>query len=219
MSVVCASQYGGPSDPTSGTHGYHGDDLRGKMAFAELRMGSALGGLPYRSKLAITYNGRTVVAEKLDIGLGGAGCGGHSRAIDLWYETAQALGFNGLGVVSVQNAGQGSGKFQNAVNFPPYLGPGIPGTPEILPGESGIQGLVEKGLGAAAGSIFEHIPYLGKLVNWLKFITSTAGWVRIGKVLVGLFLLLTGVLGMANISTVEPTVNVAKKTAEIAAVK
>src|SRR5215813_13000580 len=44
--TVCASEYGGSSDPTSGSHGYHGDNLNGTMAYAELGMGTALGGLP-----------------------------------------------------------------------------------------------------------------------------------------------------------------------------
>jgi hypothetical protein len=98
---VCASQFGGPNDHT-GTHGYHGDDLRGTMAFAELGMGHALGGLPYKAQARITFNGKSVIATKLDIGLGGAGCGGHARAVDLWWETARAIGFNGLGVVTFE---------------------------------------------------------------------------------------------------------------------
>jgi hypothetical protein len=98
---VCASQYGGPHDNT-GTHGYHGDNLNGTMAFAELGMGHALGGLPYRAQARITFQGKSVIATKLDIGLGGVGCGGHARAVDLWWETARALGFNGLGVVTFE---------------------------------------------------------------------------------------------------------------------
>jgi hypothetical protein len=97
----CASVYGGPSDHTGST-GYHGDNLNGTMSYAELGMGKAMGNLPYRQKLRISYKGKSVVAEKLDIGGGGAGCGGHARGIDLWYQTAQALGFDGLGVVSVE---------------------------------------------------------------------------------------------------------------------
>lgn len=102
--VVGATYYGGPSDPSSGTHGYKGDDLRGKSAYAELGMGHALGGLPYKTKLKITNlaNKKSVVAEKLDIGLGGGPIQGHTRAIDLWYETAAAIGFNGYGLVSVE---------------------------------------------------------------------------------------------------------------------
>lgn len=97
----CASVYGGPADHTGST-GYHGDNLNGTMSYAELGMGKAMGNLPYRQKLRITYKGKSVVAEKLDIGAGGAGCGGHPRGIDLWYQTAHALGFDGLGVVTVE---------------------------------------------------------------------------------------------------------------------
>jgi hypothetical protein len=97
----CASMYGGPSDHTGST-GYHGDHLNGTMSYAELGMGKALGGLPYKQKARISYKGKSVVAEKLDIGAGGAGCGGHARGIDLWYQTAQALGFDGLGVVTFE---------------------------------------------------------------------------------------------------------------------
>lgn len=100
--VVCASEFGGPNDPGTGSHGYHGDNLKGTMAYAELGMGHALGGLPYRQQAKITYNGRTVTAVKLDIGLGGPGCGGKPRAVDLWWETANALGFSGLGVVTFE---------------------------------------------------------------------------------------------------------------------
>jgi hypothetical protein len=101
--VVGASTYGGPHDPSSGTVGASGTDLRGKMAFAELDMGHALGGLPMHSKLRITHGGRSVVAEKLDIGAGGGSVDGHHRSIDLWYQTAHALGLGDvwLGTVKV----------------------------------------------------------------------------------------------------------------------
>lgn len=98
----CASVFGGPGDPGTGSTGYHGDNLNGKMAYAELGMGKAMGNLPYKQKARISYNGKSVVAEKLDIGGGGAGCGGYVRGIDLWYQTAQAIGFDGLGVVQVE---------------------------------------------------------------------------------------------------------------------
>lgn len=100
--TVCASQFGGPGDPGTGSHGYHGDNLSGTMAYAELGNGQALGNLPYRQKARLTYKGKTVVAEKLDIGGGGGGCGGRQRAVDLWWETARALGFNGLDVIEFE---------------------------------------------------------------------------------------------------------------------
>jgi TP901 family phage tail tape measure protein len=102
--LVGASYYGGPTDGVSGTVGAAGVSLPGKMSFAELAMGEALGGLPFHTKLKIGYNGKSVVAEKLDIGLGGDDVGGHNRAIDLWYETANAIGMPGTGVVKVSPA-------------------------------------------------------------------------------------------------------------------
>lgn len=57
------------------------------------------------------------------------------------------------------------------------------------------------GLGEVAG-------LLGKLLHLL---TEKDGWIRLGKVLVGLFLLLVGVLGLANV-TPKPAAAVAKTT-------
>lgn len=97
--VVGASVYG-LGEAGTGTRGYRGDSLPGRMAFAELNMGRALGGLPYRAALDITYKGRTVTARKLDIGRGGGSVAGRPRAIDLWRDTARALRFpNGVGLV------------------------------------------------------------------------------------------------------------------------
>lgn len=106
--LVGASYYGGPTDSTSGTVGAAGVSLPGKMSFAELAMGKALGGLPFHTKLKIGYAGRSVIAEKLDIGLGGDSVNGRNRAIDLWYETAQAIGMPGLAVVKVSPVGAGA---------------------------------------------------------------------------------------------------------------
>lgn len=103
--LVGASYYGGPTDGVSGTVGAAGVSLPGKMSFAELAMGKALGGLDFHTKLKIGYNGKSVIAEKLDIGAGGDDVGGHNRAIDLWYETANAIGMPGTGVVKVSPAG------------------------------------------------------------------------------------------------------------------
>jgi len=106
--LVGASYYGGPTDHVSGTVGAAGVSLPGKMSFAELAMGKALGGLPFHSKLKIGYNGKSVIAEKLDIGAGGDDVKGYNRAIDLWYETANAIGMPGTGVVKVSPVeGQG----------------------------------------------------------------------------------------------------------------
>src|SRR5271165_4269333 len=100
-SKACASVFGG------GT-GYRGDILIGKMAFAELsnpgtKDFAALGNLPYKTKMLIKYKGKSVIAQKLDVGTGGGGCGGFPRKIDLYLDTATALGFpNGIDVVEYQ---------------------------------------------------------------------------------------------------------------------
>lgn len=101
----------------TGSTGYRGDDLTTTYAYAELVPGGhgtatedtakAMGGLKYKQKLAITLNGKTVVAQKLDIGLGGGPINGHDRAIDLHFDkTASSLGISSpaswAGVVHVQ---------------------------------------------------------------------------------------------------------------------
>ena len=117
--VVGASTYGGPGDPTSGDHGAYGP-LPGHFAFAELSNNygapindldfSALGHLPPHTLLQVTYNGRSLIAEKLDIGGGGPPVGDPpaARRIDLWYETAAALGFEGVGLVAIAPAPAGT---------------------------------------------------------------------------------------------------------------
>jgi cell wall-associated NlpC family hydrolase len=127
MSVdVTASTFGGPNDPGTGHVGYRGDDLRGRPCFAELSsnytaplshldfsaLGKALhngqgGALPYRKLVRVTHGQTTMVLEKLDVGRGGAGGAGTSRAIDIWYEAAQVLGLNGLETVTVEEAHPG----------------------------------------------------------------------------------------------------------------
>jgi hypothetical protein len=97
--VVGATTFGGPADPsTPGSVGAFGP-LSGHLAFAELSpsgtgVGGALGNLPPHTKLRVTANGRSVIAEKLDVGRGGGAVGQPPvpRVIDLWWETARALG-------------------------------------------------------------------------------------------------------------------------------
>jgi hypothetical protein len=115
--VVGASEYGGPGDSTTPTdHSSSGVALDGHMAFAELglpsasdpnpfdarNLGTALGygkALPFHTTVQITANGKSVVAEKLDVGEGGPPVGdpSHQRDIDLWWQTAQALGVDPTG--------------------------------------------------------------------------------------------------------------------------
>src|SRR5262249_30604454 len=97
--MVGATTFGGPADTsTPETVGAFGS-LSGHLAFAELSpdgtgVGGALGNLPPHTKLRITANGRPVIAEQLDVGRGGGFLGEPPapRVIDLWWETARALG-------------------------------------------------------------------------------------------------------------------------------
>jgi hypothetical protein len=91
------------------SRGYKGDDLNdGVMSYAELggtseTTATLLGGLPYMQPLTITYQGRSVVAYKRDIGYGQGNkrLDGHRYRIDLHTEVAQALGFPGEGLVQI----------------------------------------------------------------------------------------------------------------------
>jgi hypothetical protein len=96
--TVGATEYGGPGDPSSGTVGASGVSLIAQPdSFAELggttfATAGALGGLPYGTPLEISAGGRSVVAYKEDIGLGGGPIAGYPRAIDLWWQLARNLG-------------------------------------------------------------------------------------------------------------------------------
>jgi hypothetical protein len=109
--TVVGATYYGLGEAGTGTRGYRGDSLPGKMAYAELgqngAIGNALGGLPYKHPLTIGYKGKQVVARKLDVGRGGADINGKPRAIDLWRDTARAIGFPGYGLVRISSGAGG----------------------------------------------------------------------------------------------------------------
>lgn len=100
--VVGASVFGGTltngqwvqnlADNGGNDLGDHGNSMTGVPAFAELANGKALGGVPDGTRLEISYNGKSVIAVKEDIGAGGPDVNGHTRAIDLWWQTANLLG-------------------------------------------------------------------------------------------------------------------------------
>ena len=88
--------------------GYRDNNLYdGGLYYAELSVDykkldfSALGNLPYRQKLKITYNGKSCIATKGDIGAGGPN---HPK-IDLHVTLAKKLGFDldkGLDYVTIE---------------------------------------------------------------------------------------------------------------------
>jgi hypothetical protein len=96
--LVGATEYGGPGDPSSGLVGSSGANLLDSPdSYAELggttfQTATAMGGLPYLTPLRITWGGRSAVAYKRDIGLGGGPVDGLPRVVDLWWELAGRLG-------------------------------------------------------------------------------------------------------------------------------
>jgi hypothetical protein len=172
--AVGASEYGGPGDPSTPGHmGAYGN-LEGTMGYAELDMGSALGGLPPHTELIITYQGQSVIGTKLDIGLGGGPVDGHPRCIDLWWETADALGFSGLGVVFIERR---DGK--------PIKGKAGKATQTGNSALSQIAGAPANAVSAAAGAVSSVGDFLGRL--GALFFTQ-AGWVRLLKLFIGVTL-------------------------------
>ena len=92
-----------------GARGYRGDNLQdGGYWYAELSKNpaaldfSALGNLPHLHKLKVSYNGKSGVARKGDVGAGGR----NHPQIDLHITLARHLGFTsvGLGYVYIENA-------------------------------------------------------------------------------------------------------------------
>ncbi|HET6864710.1 MAG TPA: hypothetical protein VFH80_02265 [Solirubrobacteraceae bacterium] len=96
--MVGATEYGGPGDPSSGVVGSSGANLLDSPdSYAELggttfQTATAMGGLPYLTPLRITWGGRSTIAYKRDIGLGGGPVDGLPRVVDLWWELAGRLG-------------------------------------------------------------------------------------------------------------------------------
>ncbi|HMT19052.1 MAG TPA: hypothetical protein PKD20_00330 [Candidatus Saccharibacteria bacterium] len=90
--------------------GYMDDiPLHNSVSYAELSNDAsnpdyaALGGLPAGTKLEIKYNDKCVIAEKRDEGDGGDAVDGVHRSLDLWWQTARAIGFtNGWDVMTIR---------------------------------------------------------------------------------------------------------------------
>lgn len=72
-----------------GSKDERGKDLKGRAVVSEMDGNTALGSLPYGSKIEITYKNKSVIAEVSD---NGPGAGEHSD-IDLWRQVADLLDF------------------------------------------------------------------------------------------------------------------------------
>jgi cell wall-associated NlpC family hydrolase len=103
--LVGATEYGGPGDPRSSSVGASGvsllahPDSYAELGGATFQTATAMGGLAYMTPLRVTWGGRSAIAYKRDIGPGGGAVEGLPRAIDLWWQFADALGIpyeNGL---------------------------------------------------------------------------------------------------------------------------
>lgn len=87
--------------------------LHNRVSFAELSNNasnpdwSALGNLPAFTRIEIEYNGKCLIAEKLDVGTGGGPVNGTQRALDLWWQTARSIGFkNGFDTMTIRKIPQ-----------------------------------------------------------------------------------------------------------------
>jgi hypothetical protein len=137
--LVGATEYGGPGDPSSGVVGSSGANLLllpdsyAELGGATFQTATAMGGLPYLTPLRITWGGRSAIAYKRDIGLGGGPVDGLPRVVDLWWELTVRLGIpyeDGLwsGPVQIERppaAGAGSLLGETATPSP-ALTPGWP---------------------------------------------------------------------------------------------
>lgn len=96
-----ASTFGTTASDDNGI-GYRGDNLFSYTdSFAELKMGTALGGLPLHA-VRYAHHGRySARSVKRDIGGGGGAVGGYERGFDAHAPLARKLHINGLAVVQL----------------------------------------------------------------------------------------------------------------------
>ncbi len=177
--IVGASYYGGPTDPSTPGHtGYRGDDLDGTHAFAELGMGTDMGGLPRGTEVWVIYNGQSVLATKLDIGAGGSNVDGLPRVIDLWYETAQAIGFTGTGPVMIMRKdGKAMALSAGAVRVNVSGPGGIAGVLDSIPSDAAT---AAKDAASATTSVAKFLGKLGQGSTWLLILKVVAGVALVG---------------------------------------
>lgn len=194
--VVGATVYAG------GGPGAYGAGLAGHLAFAELglwshtdtdrahadRIGTAVGlGGPLAAftRLEIRApNGRVVVAEKRDVGMGGPPIDGHARAIDLWTTTRQALGLgpDWSGLVTVEmdpggivgtETGDSQGAGQQGVNA--CAAAAI----ELSPADQRIVALAQSQLGTGEHPPGSNCTVYGPCEEWCALFTTWV-WRRAG---------------------------------------
>lgn len=154
---VGATEYGGPTDPASGSYGSipaagesylpaHPDSYAelsvlaanpangGSFTFADA---NALGNLPYLAGLRVEHAGRRLLLLKRDIGYGqGPGqriANGEPYRLDLWWQAAQALGVSKDAVRIQLTPPTGSGNVLQAL--PETTGPGEHTQEAGCPGE------------------------------------------------------------------------------------
>lgn len=141
---------------------------------------NAMGNLPCGTPLEISYNGKSVVAYKADVGGGGAGISGHPRVIDLYYNTAAALGFNGLGLVKIRRLdGQAIG--------------GAVGKPVSLNGNP-FENLSDTGRNPVAAGTHDASQAVSGVTGFLSELTSGGLWLTVAKVIGGGILVLVGII-------------------------
>jgi hypothetical protein len=186
--------------------GAYGAGLAGHAAFAELglwsvadgdrahadRIGVALGlGHPLApyTRLQITApNGRTVIAEKRDVGMGGPAIDGHPRAIDLWTSTREALGLpsDWSGLVRVMPTAHGAlateaGSVADGAEMPPAIAQGGCAAAAVPASEAGgrIVAIARSQLGVGEHPPGSNCTPYGPCEPWCALFTTWV-WRRAG---------------------------------------
>ena len=145
----------------SDAQGYKGDALGSKpYNWAELGVnggvGNAFGGLPYKTRIKVSYRGRSVNLTKLDIGSGGPGLGGKVRAVDIWQTAAQKLRLPGLANVYVSFTGQTGGSGGTGGALAEIAMPKIQGGSRVM--RDAVSRTVKKMVDAANDKLAEEAP-------------------------------------------------------------
>jgi hypothetical protein len=144
-------------------------DSYAELGGTSFQTATAMGGLPYMTPLRITWEDRSAIAYKRDIGLGGGPVDGLPRVIDLWWQFAGRLGIpyedglwsgpvrverppatgaaNVLGSGSLASDGAAAATLAPASGPAADCGPGVAGGVPLTPGPRAT--LLPNGLAAA----------------------------------------------------------------------